>query len=641
MRETRAHGTRMTGGALAALAVAAMGIGGCGGTRDAGSASATTATSATSGRAETTAARRPATPIRLRTVARRRLPAPVQLPGVARLGDGTVLAVGGLDAADALRRRDRAASPRARPRRGRPPAAAPPTTSARRRIARHGLRRSAAARARRAARRRSSRSGRAAPRAPPGACRSAMSDTSAAAIGATAYVVGGYTATTPLRSVLAFRPGRAVRRRRHAAAPAALRRRGRGRRPAAGRRRDGRRPRAARDPVASIRRRHRVRVVARLPRAAGARRRRGARRAFYVLGGRGDAPDSPARGDLGGRPGAARRGAPGRLPVALSDLARRDASAAASSSSGGRDARGTRPRRALVAGGRMSLRRSHRSVRGAAASRCRLPRAAGCGGDGPTASAADRVRRRARGRGASHRGRPPATRRPAPRRAHPAAGLAHATSTPPTGRAARAAACAATPRASTSRTRSRTPSTSSTSARGASSATSPSARCRSTSRPSWDLRTLWVTNDRGNSLTPIDPRTGAPRPAGPGRAIRTTSTSPPTAGARSSSPRRTGRSTSASRTRCACATRCASRSARASTTWTSPPTAAGRSSRASSPAGWSSSTCVRERVAARRSPLRPGAMPQDVKLSPDGRTFYVADMASNGVWLIDARTLRA
>src|SRR4051794_32885115 len=26
--------------------------------------------------------------------------------------------------------------------------------------------------------------------------------------------------------------------------------------------------------------------------------------------------------------------------------------------------------------------------------------------------------------------------------------------------------------------------------------------------PAWDLRTLWVTNDKGNSLTPIDPRTG-------------------------------------------------------------------------------------------------------------------------------------
>jgi DNA-binding beta-propeller fold protein YncE len=33
-------------------------------------------------------------------------------------------------------------------------------------------------------------------------------------------------------------------------------------------------------------------------------------------------------------------------------------------------------------------------------------------------------------------------------------------------------------------------------------------------------------------------------------------------------------------------------------------------------------------------------MPQDVKLSPDGRTFYVADMASGGVWLVDARTWR-
>src|SRR6476619_5596556 len=28
--------------------------------------------------------------------------------------------------------------------------------------------------------------------------------------------------------------------------------------------------------------------------------------------------------------------------------------------------------------------------------------------------------------------------------------------------------------------------------------------------PSWDLRTLWVTNDTGNSLTPIDPRTSRP-----------------------------------------------------------------------------------------------------------------------------------
>ncbi|MBV9213233.1 MAG: YncE family protein [Actinobacteria bacterium] len=38
--------------------------------------------------------------------------------------------------------------------------------------------------------------------------------------------------------------------------------------------------------------------------------------------------------------------------------------------------------------------------------------------------------------------------------------------------------------------------------------------------------------------------------------------------------------------------------------------------------------------------IRPGAMPQDVKLSPDGRTFYVADMASNGVWMIGASRFR-
>jgi DNA-binding beta-propeller fold protein YncE len=33
-------------------------------------------------------------------------------------------------------------------------------------------------------------------------------------------------------------------------------------------------------------------------------------------------------------------------------------------------------------------------------------------------------------------------------------------------------------------------------------------------------------------------------------------------------------------------------------------------------------------------------MPQDVKLSPDGRVFYVADMMSGGVWLIDAHRWR-
>ena len=38
--------------------------------------------------------------------------------------------------------------------------------------------------------------------------------------------------------------------------------------------------------------------------------------------------------------------------------------------------------------------------------------------------------------------------------------------------------------------------------------------------------------------------------------------------------------------------------------------------------------------------LRPGAAPQDVKLSPDGKVFYVADMNSGGVWLLDGVNLR-
>lgn len=42
-------------------------------------------------------------------------------------------------------------------------------------------------------------------------------------------------------------------------------------------------------------------------------------------------------------------------------------------------------------------------------------------------------------------------------------------------------------------------------------------------------------------------------------------------------------------------------------------------------------------------PRRPGdamPMPQDVKLSPNGKIFYVADMASNGVWMVNGQTMK-
>ncbi len=47
----------------------------------------------------------------------------------------------------------------------------------------------------------------------------------------------------------------------------------------------------------------------------------------------------------------------------------------------------------------------------------------------------------------------------------------------------------------------------------------------------------------------------------------------------------------------------------------------------------------RERVV-KVVPLRPRASPQDVKLSPDGRTFYVADLTFGGLWVIGARHFR-
>jgi YVTN family beta-propeller protein len=37
--------------------------------------------------------------------------------------------------------------------------------------------------------------------------------------------------------------------------------------------------------------------------------------------------------------------------------------------------------------------------------------------------------------------------------------------------------------------------------------------------------------------------------------------------------------------------------------------------------------------------LQKGSMPQDVRLVPDGSKFYVADMASNGVWILDGDAL--
>jgi DNA-binding beta-propeller fold protein YncE len=156
--------------------------------------------------------------------------------------------------------------------------------------------------------------------------------------------------------------------------------------------------------------------------------------------------------------------------------------------------------------------------------------------------------------------------------------------------------------------------------------------------PSWDLRTLWVTNDTGNSLTPIDPRTGRPgRPVpvrDPYNLYFTTD----------------GRHAIVVAEALRALDFRDPHSMRLQHTLNVPRcrgvdhmdfTADGRRALVSCEFGARLIVVdlARRRVV-REIALRGGSMPQDVKLSPDGRTFYVADMMAGGVWLIDARTFR-
>jgi DNA-binding beta-propeller fold protein YncE len=155
--------------------------------------------------------------------------------------------------------------------------------------------------------------------------------------------------------------------------------------------------------------------------------------------------------------------------------------------------------------------------------------------------------------------------------------------------------------------------------------------------PSWDLKRLWVTNDLGNSLTPINPRTGRHgKPvtvADPYNLYFT--------------PNGRYAIVVAERLR-----RLDFRAAHSMRLHRALPvpcpgvdhmdfTADGRYLLASCEfAGKVVVVDVRRERVVRSVALQGGGMPQDVKLSPDGRVFYVADMASNGVWLIDATSFR-
>jgi DNA-binding beta-propeller fold protein YncE len=157
--------------------------------------------------------------------------------------------------------------------------------------------------------------------------------------------------------------------------------------------------------------------------------------------------------------------------------------------------------------------------------------------------------------------------------------------------------------------------------------------------PSWDMRTLYVDNDEGNSLTPINPRTGLPSAAPIPVADPYNLYFTPDG-----------------RYAIVVAERLQRLDFRDAQTMAlrhslSVPDCAGVDHMDFSADGsYVLVSCefsgqmlkvdvARERVDGVLT-LRAGAAPQDVKLSPDGRVFYVADMNANGVWLIDGGALR-
>ncbi|MCQ9180520.1 hypothetical protein KMT30_16060 [Streptomyces sp. IBSBF 2953] len=154
--------------------------------------------------------------------------------------------------------------------------------------------------------------------------------------------------------------------------------------------------------------------------------------------------------------------------------------------------------------------------------------------------------------------------------------------------------------------------------------------------PSWDLKTLWVNNDRGNTLTPIDPRTG-----------------------------KTGKSvevhdpynlyfTPDGKYAVVMASLDRELVFRDPHTMkrikTEPVTCYGVNHADFSLDGMyfivscefsgellKVDTEKMKVVGQQKLPFQ-GAMPQDVKISPDGKRFYVADMKADGMWIVDGDT---
>lgn len=157
--------------------------------------------------------------------------------------------------------------------------------------------------------------------------------------------------------------------------------------------------------------------------------------------------------------------------------------------------------------------------------------------------------------------------------------------------------------------------------------------------PSWDLKTLYVDNDNGNSLTPIDPRTGKPKgkpiPVNDPYNLYFTPDGKYAIVVAERLKRLDFRKPHSMKLVHSVSVPCNGVDHMDFT-------ANGDIGLASCEF---SGTMVkfsvkRQKVLGTVKLPHAGAMPQDVKLSPDGKVFYVADMMSNGIWVIDARSFK-
>jgi YVTN family beta-propeller protein len=156
--------------------------------------------------------------------------------------------------------------------------------------------------------------------------------------------------------------------------------------------------------------------------------------------------------------------------------------------------------------------------------------------------------------------------------------------------------------------------------------------------PAYDLKTLYVTNDVGNSLTPIDPKTGRP-------SAKTIPVDDPynmyfTPDGRYAM-------VIAERLRRLDFRKAHSFALKHSLAL---PCAGADHLDFSADGAYAIVSCefsgemlkvdIQSQRVVDTLHLRAGAAPQDVKLSPDGKVFYVADMNAGGVWLLDGVNLR-